>query len=165
MLTTINNFTKENTFSIECEKDLARSFRQRDQKKLILPPGLKFPLNVRSYFTWTESSGVYTYLVYKNPNWDLSRGIAFKRFDRTSESTGSMCGWCHSYGSAEEVGMLSVSLNSNTSAAYILCQSLRCIEKIEEAANLSGKNTEKSIDQLYYRINLFFEGIFDYKQD
>ncbi len=165
MLTTLNNFKTETTFSIESEKDLVSSFRVRDQKKLVLPAGLKFPLHIRSYFTWSEASGVYEYLVYKNPNWDLPRSIVFKRFYRTSESTGSMCGWCHSYGSADEVGMMSVSFNSNTSAAYILCQNLRCIEKIEEASNLSGKSVEKVVDQLYSRINLFFEGVFNYKQD
>lgn len=134
MLTTVNNFTTENTFSIESEKDLVSSFRLRDQKKLVLPAGLKFPLHIRSYFTW-------------------------------SEPTGSMCGWCHSYGSPDEVGMMSVSFNSNTSAAYILCQNLRCIEKIEEAANLSGKSVERVVDQLYSRINLFFEGVFNYEQE
>ncbi|MBC7465618.1 MAG: FBP domain-containing protein, partial [Bdellovibrio sp.] len=43
-------------------------------------------------------------------------------------------------GSSEEIGMMSGAVNSNISAAYILCRDLRCIEKIEEAANLSGKN-------------------------
>ncbi len=165
MLTMINNFFTENIFSIASEKDLIAAFRLRDQKKLLLPPGLSFPLNIRSYFTWAEPSGVYTYLVYKNPTWDLPRGIAFKRFDRTGESTGRLCGWCHSYGSADEVSMLSVAMNANTSATYILCQNLRCIEKIEETAALSGRHPEKWIDQLYHRINLFFEGIFNYNQD
>ncbi|MBC7742516.1 MAG: FBP domain-containing protein [Bdellovibrionaceae bacterium] len=165
MLTTFNNFTSEITFSIASEKDLIDAFRLRDQKKLLLPAGLMFPLRIRSYFTWSEPSGVYTYLVYKNPNWDLPRAVAFKRFDRTGESTGRLCGWCHAYGSSDEVGMLSVAMNSNTSATYILCQNLRCIEKIEEAAALSGKHPEKWIDQLYQRIGLFFEGILNYKQE
>ena len=165
MLTTLNNFTTENTFAVESEKDLFNSFRTRDQKKLMLPAGIKFPLHVRSYYTFSEASGVYTFLVYKNPTWDLPRSIAFKRFGRTSESTGSMCSWCHSYGSADEIGMMSVWLNSNTSAGYILCQDLRCIEKIEDAANLSGRSVEKVVDQLYSRINLFFEGISNYRQD
>ncbi len=166
MLTSINNFQTEISFTIESEEELIGSFRRSDQKKLILPAGLKFPMRVASYFTWKESSGVYTYLVFKQPNWDLPKGMVFKRAHQGIEApTGRLCSWCNSYGSAEDIGMLSVTASSTVSAAYILCRDLRCIEKIEEAATLSSKNPETLIHQLYRRMGLFFESISNYKTD
>lgn len=166
MQTLINNFQSEITFSVHSEEELIESFRPNDQKKLILPAGLLFPLNIRSYFTWKESSGVYTYLVFKKPNWDLPRGMVFKRAHQAVEgSTGRLCSWCNSYGSSEEIGMFSVAMNSNISAGYILCRDLRCIEKIEEAATLSGKNPENWIHQLYHRLGVFFESVSNYRPE
>jgi hypothetical protein len=165
MLTTINNFQSETTFTVETKEDLVKAFRAADQKKLLLPTGLPFPLNIRSYFSWKDSSGVYTYLVFKKPNWDLPRGIAFKRVAHGENSTGRLCCWCHSYGSADEVGILSVALSATTSASYIVCSDLRCVEKIEENDARSGKNPETHIHQLYERMGLFFEQISNYKPD
>lgn len=158
-----NNFQAEHSFSIESEKELVDSFRLRDQKKLVLPVGLKFPLNIRSYFTWKEPSGVYTYLVAKMPNWDMARGVAFKRTASSGEPTGGLCNWCHAYGTSEEIGLLSVAMSSSVSTSYLICQDLRCIEKIEEAAMLAGKDPEKSISELYYRIQKLFENISGYR--
>ena len=153
---------KENQFSIASENELIQSFRLRDQKKLLLPENLRFPLNVRSYFTWKEPSGVYTYLVFKMPNWDAPRGVAFKRTPASGELTGGLCNWCHAYGSSEEIGMLSVAMSSTVSTSYFLCQDLRCIEKIEEASMLSGKNPEKYIAELYHRMDKLFENVSNY---
>lgn len=163
MLTNSNNFQKEHSFSIASEKELVESFRYRDQKKLILPEKLKFPFNVRSYFTWKEPSGVYTYLVFKMPNWDLPRGVAFKR--TSGEPAGGLCSWCNSYGASDELGMLSVTMNANVSSSYFLCNDLRCIEKIEDTSAMGGKNPEKYIADLYYRIEKLFENISSYKND
>lgn len=166
MQSQLNNFKKENTFSIETEEDLLKSFRPRDQKKLVLPEKKwKFPLNVRSYLTWKEPSGVYTYLVFKMPNWDLPRGVAFKRTSSSGEQVGGLCNWCHAYGTSEDIGMLSVAMSSNVSSSYYLCQNLSCIEKIEEATTLSGKDPEKYIAELYYRMEKLFENIANYKPE
>jgi hypothetical protein len=161
----VTSFQKESSFSVASEAELIQSFRGRDQKKLILPENLQFPFNVQSYFTWKEPSGVYTYLVFKMPNWDLPRGVAFKRSQPSGEPVGGMCNWCHAYGASDEIGMLSVTMNSSTSFAYYLCQDLSCIEKIEEASLRSGKNPEKHIAELYYRIEKLFESISNYKPD
>ncbi|KYG70642.1 FBP domain-containing protein [Bdellovibrio bacteriovorus] len=165
MLSQINNFQKEHVFSIASEAELIQSFRNRDQKKLVLPENLKFPLNVSSYFTWREPSGVYTYLVFKMPNWDLPRGVAFKKTAATGEPVGGLCSWCHAYGSSEDIGMLTVNMSSDVSSSYYICQDLRCIEKIEDASNLSGKSPEKNIAELYHRISKLFENISSYKPD
>ncbi|AFY03251.1 hypothetical protein Bdt_3576 [Bdellovibrio bacteriovorus str. Tiberius] len=160
-----NNFQAEHSFSISSEDELVKSFRVRDQKKLVLPGNLKFPLNIRSYFTWKESSGVYTYLVMKMPNWDLPKGVAFKRTASSGEPTGGLCNWCNAYGSSEEIGLLSVAMSANVSNSYMICQDLRCIEKIEEAAMLAGKDPEKNITELYYKMSKLFENISNYRPD
>ncbi|KYG66503.1 hypothetical protein AZI86_05505 [Bdellovibrio bacteriovorus] len=165
MHTQSNNFLKENLFTINSEEELVNSFRARDQKKLVLPEKVNFPLHARSYFTWKESSGVYTYLVIKLPNWDMPRGVVFKRTPSTGEPTGGLCSWCNAYGSSEDIGMLSVAMNNNVSFSYFICQDLSCIEKIEDAANLSGKDPEKYIAELYFRIGKMFEKISGYKPE
>ena len=154
-----HHFQTETYFSIESEAELISSFRLRDQKKLILPKGLTYPFNVRSYFTWAESNGVYTYLVFKMPNWDMPRGVAFKRFAASEEPTGGLCGWCNAYGSSEEIGMMSLTVNAEVSLGYLLCQDLRCIEKIEEASARAGKSPEKNISLLYHRMASLFENL------
>lgn len=158
-------FNLENLFTIASEKELLESFRPRDQKKLILPEKLRFPLKVRSYFTWKESSGVYTYLVFKRPNWDLPRGVVFKRTASHGEPVGGLCNWCHAWGSSEDIGLLSVEMSRNITNSYYLCQDLRCIEKIEEASGLAGKNPAKPIAELYYRMEKLFENISGHKPD
>lgn len=160
-----SQFQTEQEFAISNEAEFFECFRLRDQKKLVLPSGLSFPMRVRSYFTWHEPSGVYTYLIYKKPSWDQPRGMAFKRVSHGGEPTGGLCSWCHAYGSSEEIGSLSVAVNSNVSFAYILCLDLRCIEKIEEAAARSGKSPEVHTHQLYHRINSMFESVAGYKPE
>lgn len=165
MLSQINNFQTENIFTIESEKEFVQAFRLRDQKKLLSPEGLPFPLRIRSYLTWQEPSGVYTYLVFKMPNWDLPRGVVFKRMSPSGDPIGGLCNWCHAYGPSDEIGMLSVAMSSNVSLSYYLCQDLRCIEKIEETCARTGKNPEKYIANLYYRMEKLFENISNYKPD
>lgn len=160
-----NNFQTEITFNIASVEELTSAFRKADQKKLILPASLQFPFNVRSYFTWQEPSGVYTYLIFKRQNWDLPRGVAFKRTPLSGDPTGGLCNWCHSYGSSEEIGMLSVAMNANVSYSYFICQDLRCIEKIEETDMRAGKSSEKHIEELYYKMEKLFERISSHKPD
>lgn len=154
-----HTFQTETYFSISSEEELISSFRLRDQKKLVLPQGLTFPFNVRSYFTWQESNGVYTYLVFKTPNWDMPRGVVFKRVAPSGEPTGGLCGWCNAYGSSEDIGMMSLNVNAEVSLGYLICHDLRCIEKIEEANARAGKSPEKNIDQLYQRMASLFENL------
>jgi FBP C-terminal treble-clef zinc-finger len=163
--TYINHLLPQKNFAISSEQELIFSFRPRDQKKLIVPKNLRFPLDVNSYFRWKESSGVYTYLIFKRPNWDAPCGVAFKRSHRSGEPVGGLCNWCHSYGTSEEIGLLSVQVNSQVSLSYFICQDLRCIEKIEENAALDGRNPDKLIQQLYYRIEKLFEGLSHYNID
>lgn len=165
MLTQVSSFQDEIYFSIACEEDLVQSFRRRDQAKLILPSNLEYPFNVHSYLTWKENAGVYTYLVFKMPNWDLPRGVVFKRTPARAGPTGGLCSWCHAYGSSEDIGMMSVAMSSNVSSGYFLCQDLSCIEKIEGTCLRSGKNPDRYIAELYQLIGKLFENIGSYKID
>lgn len=158
-----SRFETEMEFSIESESVLLKCFREKDQRKVILPKELPFPFRVRSYFTWKESSGVYTYLVFKKSNWDLPKGLVFKKIN--SEISGGICSWCNCYGNSEEIGFLSISVNSEISFSYVICSDLRCIEKIEEMAVLAGKNPERWVHQLYHRIGNCFEGISNYRSE
>lgn len=152
-------FSTENRFTIASESELINSFRELDQKKVILPERIKFPLRVFSYFTWKEPSGVYTYLVFKLPNWDLPRSVAFKRTSPQGDPVGGICNWCHAYGSSQEIGLLSIAANAKVSLSYYVCQDLRCAEKIAEASALAGKNPDKPMSELYRRINKLFENL------
>lgn len=156
-------FGSEVSFHISSEQELINTFRLRDQKKLVLPEKMKYPFNVRSYFTWKEPSGVYTYLVFKLPNWDMPQGVAFKRTPSTGEPVGGLCSWCNAYGTSDDIGMLSVAMSANVSSSYLICHDLSCIEKIEDMAAMSGKDPGKYIETLYYRISKLFENLKNHK--
>lgn len=153
-------YQRENEFAIESEADLISAFRPRDQKKLILPERLEYPFRVRSYLTWQEPSRVYTYLVFKMPNWDLPKGVAFKK--TPAELAGGLCSWCHSYGTSEDIAFLSVSMSRNVSSGYLLCQDLSCLEKIEDTASRFGKDPQENIETLYFRMSKLFENLSGY---
>jgi hypothetical protein len=148
-----------NMFTIASKEELIGAFRKPDLKKLILPEGLQFPIHVRSYFTWKEPSGVYVYLVFKLPNWDLPRGVAFKKVPIRGGPTGNLCNWCHAYGSSEEIGMMSLALNSRVSHSYLLCNDLSCVQKIEDLSAMAGKNPDKYLLELYSRMEKLFESL------
>ena len=147
------------SFSIASKQELISVFRSHDQKKLILPEAVKFPLTVQSYFTWSEPSGVYVYLVFKLPNWDLPKGVAFKKVPFSGEPVGCLCNWCHAYGSSQEIGLMSVMINKKTSASYPICKDLSCAKKIEDMSNLSGKNPHRHQVELYAKMKIFFESL------
>lgn len=149
----------ESTFTIGSADDLQQSFRPKDQTKVILPDILRFPLKVDYYLTWREGSGVYTFLVVKFPHWDQARGIAFKRTRVTGEPVGGQCSWCNSYGSSDEIGLMSVSISNKESRSYYLCNDLACLKKIEHYSALAGKESEKYSMELFFRIEKLFENI------
>ena len=154
-----------NVFTIASKEELIGAFRKNDLKKLILPDDLQFPIQVSSYFTWKESSGVYVYLVFKLPNWDLPRGVAFKKVPLRDGPTGNLCTWCHAYGSSEEIGMMSLALNSKVSYSYLLCRDLSCARKIDDMTALAGKSPHKHLLELYQRMEKLFDGMSEPEQE
>lgn len=156
----IQNNENEISFRIESEEELLKFFSEKDQKKVLLPKSISYPIEVPHYYTWRESSGVYVYLVFKKPEWKAPIGLVFKRtYQGATVNNSRLCDWCLSYGLSDQVGMLSVTLNSRVSIGMMLCLDLCCIHRLEEAAELSGKSFQKLSRQLEERIGRFFEGV------
>ncbi len=149
----------QSTYIIDSADQLQSSFRPKDQNKVILPENFKFPLAVEYYISWREGSGVYTYLVAKFPHWDQARGIAFKRTRTSGDPVGGQCCWCNSYGTSDEIGLMSVSISSKESRSYYLCNDLNCLKKIEHFTTLAGRDTEKYYLELFFRIEKLFENV------
>ncbi len=158
-----DNPSTDNSFHIASEQELILCFRPRDQKRLVVPLNLRFPIKVNSYYTWKESSGVYTYLIFKRPNWDAPRGVAFKRTPSTGEATGGLCSWCNSYGTSEEIGYLSVAMSAKVGNSYLICHDLSCASKIEQGAMLAGRDPDKYLISLFYRMEKLFENLTNHK--
>ena len=142
-------------FLIETEKDLLHAFRPRDRDKVELPKGLKFPLFVRDYFAWVDPAGARVFLVAPSPEGKRPMGLAFRREPQTSGTPSHMCDWCHTYGSAMEIGLLSTDVNSKRRVGVNLCLDLRCKEKLESAADQSGRHFRGQLPPRMERMNRF----------
>ncbi|HLL54344.1 MAG TPA: FBP domain-containing protein [Myxococcaceae bacterium] len=141
-------------FLIETEKDLLNAFRPRDRKQVELPPDFRFPHVLRDYTAWSDPQGVRTFLVLMEPLSKRPMGIAFER-DHGGGSKGSMCDWCHAFGSSNEIGMLTAEVSSKRRVGVHVCLDLRCAEKIEQAANLAGRNARELTRQAVERMVRF----------
>lgn len=143
-------------YEIATEEDLALCFREKDRQKVILPRNMEFPLKVRYFLSWTESSGSYTYLVFKGPNWDTPRGLVFRK-TASDMGTSGMCDWCHAYGGSDQVGLLTVKINSKTTIGQYLCLDINCLDHLETQMSVSGKNFETLALQVCTKIARFYE--------
>jgi hypothetical protein len=142
-------------FRIESEKDLQRAFRPRDRQTLELPEGLQFPLFVRDYLSWVEPTGTRVNLVLAVPGSRLPVGITFRRDAHGGPGGPCMCDWCHTPGSVEGIGMLTTDVNSKRRVGVNLCLDLRCKDKLESAADLSGRHFRDLLPPLLARMNRF----------
>lgn len=146
-------------YKISSEEELIKCFREKERDKIILPKDFDFPIDVRYYMSWTESSGSYTYLIFKGPNWDSPRGLVFRR-GSSDMGTSGMCDWCHSYGGSDQLGLLTVRLDAKTTIGQYLCLNLDCLDKLETQIGTSGKNFETLAAQVCTKIGRFFERTF-----
>ena len=142
-------------FLLQTEKDLLHAFRPRDREKVELPEGIKFPLFVRDYLSWTESAGTRVFLMLAAPGSRRPMGIAFRRDSPGGGSASHMCEWCHSHGSANEIGLLTTDVNSKRRVGVALCLDLRCKEKLETVADLSGRDPRELTQALMGRMLRF----------
>ncbi len=143
-------------FRLETDRALIESFRARDRRVIEMPPDKTFPLFVRDYLAWTETSGARVYLVFAAPGSRKPIGIIFRR--DTSDSgvpVSRMCEWCHSYGSSNEVGLLTTDVSSKRRVGVSLCVDLRCKEKVEDAADRAGRHSLEALEQLRSRMFRF----------
>ena len=143
-------------FRLETDRALITSFRSRDRRAIEMPAGITFPLFVRDYLAWTETSGARVYLVFAAPGSRKPIGIIFRRDAQDGGArTSHMCEWCHSYGSSYEVGLLTTDASSKRRVGVSLCVDLRCKEKLEDAADRSGRHPLKALEQLQERMFRF----------
>lgn len=143
-------------FRLETDRALIHSFRSRDQRVIEMPPDLTFPLFVRDYLAWTETSGARVYLVFTAPGSHKPIGLIFRRDSQDSGALGSrICDWCHSSGSSSEVGLLTTDVNNKRRVGVHLCVDLRCKEKLEDAADRSGRHPLQALKQLQERMFRF----------
>jgi len=133
---------------IQTPEELIRSFRQRDQKHVQIPKSMPFPLELGNYLAWNEPSGVRVYLVFKKPEWPRPVGVVFRRDQPGgSASPACMCEWCHATGPADEVGLLTVTVNAHRRVGLNLCLNLDCVDKLETSAQLMGQDASKSVEK------------------
>lgn len=147
-----------NPYQIQSEEELLRAFRSRDQKQVVLPKKQNYPIQVQHFFSWAEPSHSYTYLVFKRPNWDEPRGIVFRRSSNQA-TRGNMCDWCHAYGSADKISLLSVSVNPKLTLGQYLCTDLDCLDNLETQIGMTGKNYDTLAEQVCDKISRFYERI------
>lgn len=142
-------------FRFETDRALIESFRSRDRRVIEMPSGITFPLFVRDYLAWTETSGARVYLVFTAPSSRKPIGIIFRRNSSGGGLTSSMCEWCHSPGSSSEVGLLTTDADDKRRVGVHLCLDLRCKEKLEDAADRSGRHPREALEQLRERMFRF----------
>ncbi len=143
---------------LQSENELLKTFRPRDQKHVIIPWTMKFPLQLGHYLAWTESSGVRIYLVFKRPEWASPRGIAFRRDQQGSAtSPAGVCDWCIAQGPSDQIGLLTATVNSKTRVGVNLCLDLSCASKLENIAQLTGQDVGKMLDKLTGKMARFCE--------
>lgn len=145
-------------FQIPTEDALLELFREKDRRRVIPPRGMEYPLRTQYYFTWSESSGVYRYLVFKKPGWEMPKGLVFKRsYSSAQQGMGALCDWCHAYGSSDQIGLLTTAIDSKHTVGMMLCLDLSCGDKIESMPSMTNKSPETLLVQLCEKIGRFFE--------
>ncbi len=143
-------------FKIENESELRQCFRPIDRDTLEIPGRIKFPLFVRDYLAWRESSGHRTYLVVTDPESQKTLGVAFRN-DSASTPVTRHCEWCHSSGGSSQIGLLVADASDRKSVGIHLCRDLSCQAKLESRSQLTGENTRLLARTLNGRISDFLK--------
>lgn len=150
----------DTSFQLRNEAEVLECFREKERKKVILPRLMPLPVTADYYYAWSESSGVYLYLIFRRAEWARPRGVVFKRMHSTGEAqSGRMCDWCHSYGGGDQVGMMTTALDGRRTAGLVLCLELNCFDKLETISNQSRKPIEKLAAGLLERMGSFFASV------
>jgi hypothetical protein len=143
-------------FQLQSEKEFLSSFRSRDRKVAEPPKGTRFPLFVRDYLAWVDPYGVRVFLVFQAPGAQRPIGIAFRRDQQGDKALMSrVCEWCHSNGSADQIGLLTTDVDSKRRVGVNLCLDLRCGERLESEANRQGRSVLDDMKQLLEKMERF----------
>lgn len=143
-------------FRLSTEPEILKCFRAKDQELVIFPRPMDYPFDVQYYFSWSEASGNYTYLIYKHPTWDKPMGMVLRRVN-SALTTANTCDWCHSYGNSNDVGMLKVRITEDVTMGQYLCLNLDCLNKLDTQSHMTGKSIEMLDEQVCEKINRFYE--------
>ena len=155
-----SSFMTSSPFTLRSDADLLATFRSNEQKNVVLPRYSPYPFLVERYHAWTDPSGVYTYLVFKRADWETPLGLVFQKNKSGSHNTpAGMCEWCHTPGAADEIGLMTTSINAHSTGGTWLCLDLTCMQKIEEQTGEFGKNGEKRIQNLLKRMGEFYQRV------
>lgn len=155
---TEHSFRHTPPFLISSKNEFIQSFHWKDQHLVTPPIAVQFPLKIQYYFSWVDPSGAYAFMLFKRPNWDTPKGMVFRR-NAGHSGTANLCDWCHSYGSSNEITMLSVKVNSKLTIGQYLCSRLDCLEKLETQIGTSGKSFEALAENVCDKIHRFFENV------
>jgi hypothetical protein len=151
-------YSHDYQFEISSADELAGCFRERDRSRVILRNDFELPMRVQYYFTWSDPSGAYRYLLFKKPGWETPLGLVFRSgSSHVDGATGGICDWCHAYGSSNQIGLLTTAVNSKRTVGMMLCLDLSCGDKIENGLSQSSKAPEVRILEVCERMGRFFD--------
>jgi len=139
---------------IRDSEDLLDAFRPLDLRLFELPGEDAFPMLLRGTRAWVESGGARAYLLFEEPGTGRARGIVFRR-SNVGGPTGQMCSWCHSFGTSDEIGLMTADESAHRKVGVYVCRDLHCWERIEEACDRAGTDTRVHRARLLERIARF----------
>lgn len=151
-------YSRDFIFDVSSLSELLSFFRERDRSRVIVRHDLELSMRVQYYFTWSDPSGAYRYLLFKKPGWEVPMGLVFRSGGTHAEAaTGGICDWCHTYGSSNQIGLLTTAVNAKRTVGMMLCLDLSCGDKIENGPSQSSKDPEARILEVCERMGRFFD--------
>jgi hypothetical protein len=157
-MTTATFYAQDYSFDVSSEDELLECFRPRDRERIIFRNNFDLPMRVQYYFTWSDPSGAYRYLLFKQPGWEKPKGLVFRSGGSSGDAgVGGICDWCHSYGSSNQIGLVTTSVSAKRTIGMMLCLDLSCGDKIENGPSQSSKSTEARILEVCERMGRFYD--------
>lgn len=143
---------------VETEQELIKAFRPRDQKNVEPPAKVKYPLSYEYYLTWGDPSGHYRYLVLRRPRDQKLIGMIFKRGQQGSWiSATRLCDWCHAFGAADQIDLLTLHPDARKTVGLMLCVDLSCLDKLDTVRTTTRRSFEQMASDLCARMVRCFE--------
>lgn len=139
-------------FEITSEEALLAAFRTKDRPLVEAVPELGLPRIVRDCLAWRQPAGAYVYLLFAVPK-GVPTGIVFETGGGAA-SVPQMCDWCHSSGTGQ-VALLTARASGRKRVGVHVCADLSCRQKLEEAADLSGRSVLPAVDRLVEQMARF----------
>ena len=137
-------------FKVTTEKELANAFRPRDRRTLVMPPKVTFPLYIRDYLAWPDPAGGRLFVLFEEPGTGHALGLAFR--DDGEKGANGLCEWCHNVGNVPGVSLMMCEKNSKRAIGTWLCKDLACGNRVENMADLAGRNGQTARKQVLERM-------------